>query len=358
MAEYNISNATSFVSGDTPSFIVNQKILDAASPNQDETYWYFADAPRNYGYYTSIPELKSAVDALAKWVVGKGWTVRTTKEKVELESLTGWGEDTFDNIMWNMLVVKKICGDSFAEIVREKEDIVNIIPISPERVRLVANKKGRIKRYDVWNGEKWVEKKSRDILHFSNDRIGDQIHGTSIIDAVKWVIDARNEALETNKLIEKRSRALGIAYYKTDNTGKIAYANAVIETAVKEGKMLGLPEGTVEIKDFPQKSVNDRLDWIRYLENFFYQVLGIPKILLGGSEAISEGSSKMTTLTFEQIYISEQRQLEQDLWNQLAIKIVFTKPVSIADNVQINEAKNTSQTTLQPKDTNVTGGNE
>lgn len=357
MATGNISSATTTnMSNTITDYSVDSKKLDYSG--DEEFVVSFPEAQENMGYYFNIPELKSAVDALARWVVGKGWNVENPKNKSILENLTGWGEDTIDNIFWNMLVVKKVVGDSFAEIIRSGKTIVNLKPVSPERIRIVTNKQGRIKRYEIYDGKNWKQKKTQDILHLSNDRFGDQVHGTSIVNSCKWVIKARNEALETNKIIDRRGRALGIAYYKTNNTGKITYANSQIEEAVKNGEMLGLPDDTVDIKEFPTKSTSDNLSWIQYLENFFYQALGIPKIILGGSEQVSEGSNKMTTLTFEQVYISEQRQLEQDIWNQLAIKITFTKPASIADNIQMNEAKNTSQTNLQPKDTMVTGGNE
>jgi len=56
--------------------------------------------------------------------------------------------------------------------------------------------------------------------------------------------------------------------------------------------------------------------------------------------------------------MTEQKLLEEDLWNQLGIKITFERPASMAPDMAMNEAKNTSQTSFQPKDAQVTGGNE
>ena len=76
------------------------------------------------------------------------------------------GKDTFDTIMWNHEVVKLAVGDAFMEIVRSKiplrKALINLIPISPERVKVVV-KGSRIIRYEVWDGDKWVKKKIRDI---------------------------------------------------------------------------------------------------------------------------------------------------------------------------------------------------
>ena len=95
------------------------------------------------------------------------------------------------------------------------------------------------------------------------------------------------------------------------------------------------------------------IEWIRYLENFFYQAVGVPKIILGGSQEFTEASSKVGYLTFEQVYAREQKELEADLWNQLAIKVEFIRPVSLKDNVTQDEAANTGQVGIQPNETEV-----
>jgi len=332
-----------------PDFIVNSKSLDVDNTN-GETYWYFSDAAQNIGYYSEIPEIASAVNSLATWAFGKGWVAEDDETTQELEHVSGRGNDTFQNVMWNHEVMKLVVGDAFMEIVWEDNDntksIANLLPISPERVKIVS-KNGRIKRYEVWNGGKWKTIKVENMYHSSNKRIGDQIHGTSQIDAAKWVIDARNEALITNRIIEKRGRALGIVYYKTSNTGKIQYANEQIEKAVKNGQMVGMPEGTAEIKDFPSKPLSERMDWIRYLENFFYQIFGVPR-----SIATSDGTSEVGGinghLIFEPVYGKEQVDEEANLWNQLFRKVTFNRPPSLAPKTQENAEANTGQTSIQP----------
>ena len=349
MATGDISSATTTnFTGTVPDFIVKSKSLDAASPG-DESYWYFSDATKNYGYYFQIPEIYSAANALATWTVGKGWTTEDTGIKVQLDHVTGMGKDTFDQVIWNHEVVKLIVGDAFMEIKQEDGVIINLIPISPERVRVVFNKEGRIKRYDTWNGGEWKAIKKENMLHSQNKRIGDQLHGTSQIDATKWIIDARNEALVDGRKIEHRGMALGIAYYKTSNTGKITYVNSQIEKAVKEGEMIGLPEDTVKIEGFPTKPIGDRQAWIQYLENFFYQTFGVPRSI-ATSDGTSEVGGKMGHVIFEPIYTKEQVDMEGDFWNQLAVRIKFNRPPSLGGLVQEEEAKNTGQTNIQPND--------
>lgn len=350
MAELNPSSATTTnLTNVVPDFIVKSKQLDVANPSQSgETFYYFDAAPQNFGYYCQIPEIFSAANALATWALSRGWNTDDTSLKMELEHVTGMGKDTFASIMWNHEVVKLIVGDAFAEVKRKDEKIINIIPISPERVRLVF-KDGRLVRYDTWDGKDWKEIKREDMLHSSNKRIGDQVHGTSQIDACKWIIDARNEALIDGRLIQNRGKALGIAYYKTDNVGKISFVNSEIEKAVKNGEMVGLPEGTVEIKEFPTKNIVDRQSWIQYLENFFYQTFGVPRSIVS-SDGTSEVGGKMGHVIFETIYSKESLDLEADLWNQQQIKVTFNRPPSLGGLLQQEEQKNTGQINLQPND--------
>jgi hypothetical protein len=354
MTQLNTNSATTTnLTNVVPDFIVQSKLLDNATPDEDGFYyWYFDKATQNLGYYTQIPEIFSAANALATWAVSRGYSTQDINLKIELQHVSGMGKDTFEQIMWNHEVIKLIVGDSFAEVKRKENKIINIIPISPERIR-IAYKDGRIKHYDTWNGKEWKKIAKEDMLHSSNKRIGDQVHGTSQIDACKWIIDARNEALVDGRLIQNRGKALGIAYYETDNSGKIAYANSQIEHAVKNGEMVGLPKGTVEIREFPTKNIVDRQSWIQYLENFFYQTFGVPRTI-ASSDGTSEVGGKMGHVIFEPIYTKEQIDLEGDLWNQQAIKITFNRPPSLGGLIEQEENKNTGMTSIQPNDVSAT----
>lgn len=351
MAQYNLNNATTTnFTDNVPDFIVNSIALDNANEASNETYHYFSNATKYYGYYLSIPEIFSAANAMATWAFGAGWSTEDSTLKVELEHVMGNGKDTFSKIIWNHEVVKLVVGDAFIEVKRnEQGSIMNMIPISPERVRIVFNKYGMIKAYDTWNGQSWRRIKKENMLHSVNKRLGDQVHGTSQIEASKFIIDARNEALQDERIIKHRDKALGIAYYKTNNEGKIAYANAAIEKGVKDGEMIGLPEDTTKIEPYPSRSSEDRTGWISYLENFFYQVFGVPRSI-ATSDGTSEVGGKMGNVNFEPTYAKERLDMEEDLWTQQAIKVTFEKQKSLGGLLKETEAKNTGQVNIQPND--------
>lgn len=357
MAELDISKTTTTgMTSSVSDYSVNAKALDFAG-NQEETYWDFYDATKNFGYYKTIPELKNAIDSLALWTTAQGFET-DSRNKAILEYVSGWGEDTITSIFQNMIIVKKIIGDAFAEIIKEDDTLINLKPISPERVRIVVGAGGRIKRYDIRknNGE-FVPMKPDRILHLCNDRIADEIHGISVIDVCKWVIDARNEAMtDYRKVLHRNVVPVRIIEVDTDDTAKRDALITEYEEAIKKGEVLVIPKGTVEIKD-NQIKIQDPIAWITYLENFFYQAVGVPRVI-ATSQDYTEAGSKVGFLTFEPRYTNEQTLLEQDIWSQLNIKIKFNRPPSLGGVLQQSEAKNTGQTGFQPKDAAATMGRE
>jgi hypothetical protein len=350
MAQYDLNKATTTdFTNKVPDFIVESKSLDVSNDNGEETFVYFDKAPENFGYYFNHPQAASPINSLCTWAFGKGWEAEDKTMEVILKKIDGNGKDTFDSIIWNHEAVKLMVGDAFLEIVRnDKGTLVNLIPISPERMKVVYVN-SRIKRYEVWNGKTWAKKKTTDILHSFNKRIGDQIHGTSLIQSNKTVIDTGIEAYEDERVIKHRDKALGIVYYKTDNTGKITFANTQIQNAVKNGEMVGMPEDTAKIEPYPSKSSEDRQNWLQYNENLGYQTGGVPRAI-ATSDGTSEVGGKMGHVIFEPIYGKEQIDMENELWQQAAIKIKFKRPPSLGGLVSETEQKNTGQTSIQPND--------
>lgn len=343
MAELNPNSSTTSLNTVVQNYSVGSENLDFVN-SEKETYWYFDKAKENFGYYKKIPQLNRAITALSIWTAGKGYTTDIYHKPI-LDHITGWGEDSFQQIMMNMIITKKIVGDSFCEIIRDGDLLINLKPISPERLRIVLNSKGIIKRYDVWTEEKWKPISKEKILHLCNERIADETHGQSVIELCKWTIDALHEALTDERMIKHRELALGILYADTDKTEKLNELKTRYAEAVKNGEVLVLPKLTAELRDSGVKP-QDRIAWINLLENLFYQSVGVPRVI-ATSENYTEASSKIGFLTFEPIYTNEQTLLEQDLWNQLGIKVTFNRPPSLSNFMQSSENKNTGQVSIQ-----------
>jgi len=173
------------------------------------------------------------------------------------------------------------------------------------------------------------------------------VKGTSQIQSNKFVNDSMIEAFEDERVIKHRDKALGVVYYKTSNAGKIEFANTQIQKAVANGEMVGMPEDTAKIEPYPSKSSEDRQNWLTYVEGLGYNTSGVPRSMVT-SDGTSEVGGINGHLIFEPIYGKEQLDMENDFWNQLAIKIKFTRPPSLAPKTQENAEKNTGQKSIQP----------
>lgn len=364
MTSQNISSSTTTqLNSGVPNFTITGKATDYASSGENETYWYFTDAQQNLTYYKEDAALYSGLNTLADWVCGRGFVALSGRDNAIISMIKGNGKENFESIIRNCFIVKEAQGDSFAEIVRAdnknpKSQLINLRIVSPERVRLVINPNGTLKRYDVLVNEEWKEIPLERMFHLS-ERIADEIHGTGVMKALKAGIDMFNEAKNDWRRISHRS-SIRVLFVDVYNTNKIVAIRNQYKEGIKNGEVLILPgkRGEIEFEDLKLPDVNAFLNWIQYQENFFYQSLRIPKAIMGGTVAVSEGNSKIGILSFEQVYLTKQRQLELDIWNQLFIKGEFEAQDSIMGNIQDNEAKNTSQTNMQPKDAMITGGRE
>lgn len=349
MANLNLSKATTVGLDDIDDFIMDSKALDADNDGS-ETYHYFTDATTDIGYYVNDPIVFSAANGLATWAFGLGWTSENKKTIREFDGFVGRGNDTFGDIMWNHEVMKLVVGDAFMEIVRSDDGtrIANLVPISAERVKIVSEA-GSIKRYEVWDGHDWNIIKTANMYHTSNKRIGDQIHGTSQIVAIRKSIDARQEAEADERIIKHRDKAVGICKYKTNNQGKIDTANAAIKKGIEDGDMIGVPEDTVDFEPFPAKSSEDRQNWIASRETHTYATLGVSK-----SQISADGTSEVGGINghilLEINSGAEALKEEKSIWSQMARKISFTRPPSLAPNEKEDQEKNTGTTQIQPQE--------
>ena len=336
-------------------YSVDREVIDEAQ--QKETYWNNPNWSEYLGYFKNIPEFKEAIKALARWTIGKGFVTDKNTE-VLLENITGWGEDSFQSILQNMIIVKKVNGDAFAEIIKDnKGELKNLKPLNPSNVKIIVDKKGVIERYDVKQGDGNFKKfQPIQIFHLCNDRIANEIHGTSAVEAVKWVIDARNEAMADWRRISHRS-TIRILYVDADNTSRLNTLRTQYAEAIKYGEVLILPakKGEAELADFSTPPIQPFIEWIRYLEGFFYQALGVPKAIANTAD-FTEAASKVGYMTFEPVYTEEQTLLEQDIWNQLNIKIKFNRPPSLHGVLAEDEKKNVGQIGIQPNEVQATAG--
>ena len=318
--------------------------VDAASTDgaldQDETKYQNKDWTTDYGYYKKIPEYRVAINTKATWNVGAGFEA-DEQTTLLLGTIRGNGKDSFNSILKNMIIVKTISKDSFAEIIRDAEGIlINLKPLNPENIVIVQNRQGRIKRYEQTTNSKWFEfgkKKSREytpeqIFHLSHERIADEIHGTRLVDSVKWIIDARNEAMTDMRKLMHRHVIPRFKYsLDTDDKAKIAEFKAKEDAANAAGENIYIPKGAVEMDliAVPTNATLNPITWIDKLNDYFFQAVNVPQIIQGNAKEFTDASGKITYLAYEQSVKADQLYVEEQVLIQLNLEIHLTFPASL-----------------------------
>lgn len=349
MAEHNPNvMTTTSLRTEQANYSVDSRNTESTREEGDLRVTY-PDFSKWYGYYRSVGHLKKPVDALALWTVGKGYQTNLRTD-VRLSNITGMGEDSFTSILFNLFVVKKINGDAFAEIIRDdKDNIINLKPLDPTKITTVVGSNGIIKHYLMQGRKDPIP--THKMFHVINERIADECRGCSVVEVCENTILALEEAKsDYKKLLHRNIVPVRIIEIDSDQPEHITKVKNQYQDAIKNGEVLVVPKGNVEIKETVQ-TVQDPIAWINMLEDQFYVQLGVPRVLLGGTPGGSEANSKMSHFAFQEVWQAEQKQFEDDIRLQLGIQLSFSGNASIQGQVQSSEAANTGQIGLQPKDT-------
>ena len=334
------------------NFSVPQKSTDGPT-GLKETSYINNDWPQQWGYYKTTPKLKTDIEIKCSWIVGKGW-IADEATTIILDRIKGFGKDTFNSIMQNAERVKHVGGDSFAEIITDDKDIlINLKPLDPGTVKTIVNRAGIIIRYEL------IDKASKSLVkriiskitrkkyylrlppekmfHLCRNRGADEIHGESIVPAVEPMILAIEEAMADWKIVLHRNVYPQIIWHlDTDNPAKIAEFKAKREAANKDRENIYIPKGAVEreVAGVPPNSTLNPLAWIDQQTQHFHQATGVPDVVGGGgSVSLTDASSKIKYLGFEQTIRGEQLELEEQILSQLNLVVTFPMPAMLENDM-------------------------
>lgn len=325
--------------------------------NKDENYWDNPNFTKWFGKYINVAKIKKALDGYADWVLGNGYST-DTNTKMVLEHISGNKKESFNDVMWNAIVMKKVNGDAFVHVMRDPKDletgiIINMRVLDPNRMRTVFNGKGRIKEYRYHDSAQkngaYVTYEPEEILHLMNDKVADEMHGRSVIEPIEWNVEAQEEAKRVLRKLTWRAGVVRVIEVDTSKPSELATLKAQYKTAEENGDVLLLPKDKARAVDWkPNLDYAGILAYLEYLDNEFYISIGFPRDLSGASTSATEAGMKMSYITHEPLYVKEVKELEDALWNQLGLKLTFNRQQSLMDNAQSDEAKNTNQTQMMP----------
>jgi len=320
-----------------------------------ESSWQNAYWSEDYGYYLKIPEFKRAIDTKALWTVGGGFEADEPTTLL-LMNIKGNGKDSFNSILKNMIKCKTISMDSFAEIIRDENDVlINLKPLDPSSVVIVQNEKGRIIRYEQRSKTKKDKREfePHEIFHLSHERVADEIHGTRIISSLKWLIDARNEAMvDWRRVLHRCVDPLWIFHLDTDDTTEVGAFKTKMDSARANGENMYIPKGTVE-PELISTSINATLNpiaWLEQLNDRFFQAVNVPQIIIGNAKEFTDASGKIVYLSYEQSVKDEQLYIEEQVLGQLNMEIKLTFPATLQTDLISSREKDSKLAAAQPND--------
>ena len=291
-----------------------------------------------FGYYKNIPELKIAVDTKANCVLGNGYLADEWTQII-LDRIKGTGKDTFNSILENMERTCYIAEDAYAEIIRDDDGlVVNLKPLDPSSMVVVYNNKGMIVRYEqvsktaIGTQQTTHKFKPEEIFVLSHNRMADEVHGTSVVQAVENIILMRNEAMaDWKRVLHRNIDPLWIFHLDTDDTSKISAFKTKMDAARGKGDNMYIPKGAVvpELVATAQQSGLNPLAWINQLNDYFYQAVGIPQIIVGNAKEFTDASGKIVYLAFEQRIKGRQKYVEEQVSQQLNVVINLVFPATL-----------------------------
>ncbi|MCK5021060.1 MAG: phage portal protein [Candidatus Peribacteraceae bacterium] len=339
----------------TTDYSVDPRSTDSAG-DQKEYTWQSTKWAQWLGYYTVIPELKIAIDTKANWTLGAGFEADETTLML-LGNIKGNGKDSFNSILKNMIRTYTIGGDSFAEVIRDEDGVlINLKPLDPASMVIVQSNKGRIIRYEQTTKMKTDKKKynPEKIFHLSRDRIADEIHGISVVEAVEWIIKARNEVMsDMKKLMHYHVIPRMIYELDTDDETEISEFKAKEDAANAAGENIYIPMNAVktELLSVPPNATLSPLAWIDKLNDYFFQAVNVPQIIIGNAKEFTDASGKIVYLSYEQSVKGEQLYIEEQILGQLNLWIQLTFPATLQNEMISSREKESDMQASQPSDT-------
>lgn len=340
MADLQISKTDiSNLTGRVEAVKVDPMEMDSPR-DQDETEWTNTKASQYWGYFNKVPDLKSALLLKSIWTVGKGYTAEPA-DQVILDHMTGWGFDTWDDIIFNLDVSRRIFGDAYAEkIYADNGTLLNLKPLNSASMKHIVNRKGQLIRFEQTTNVKGanpIKFKPKDIFYLANNRLGDSIHGISDIESLEDTILADVESFTDMKRLQHlQARPLIMFKVGTDDSSKLSAFIEKMDKAVNKGENVYIPddENAVNYEVIQIPVTAGVFQWRDDIRSKFYRTVQLPQIVPGGAGQSTESESKVIYLAFEQLVEKDQRFLELQIWKQLKLKIDFNAPASIQPGMQ------------------------
>jgi hypothetical protein len=156
----------------------------------------------------------------------------------------------------------------------------------------------------------------------------------------------RNEAMaDYKKLLHRNIYPVRIWHLDTDIPSKIEVFKAKVAASKGEGEDIFIPKDavTTELASLPENASVGPMGWIQALNQYFYQAVSVPQIIIGGSQELTQTAAQIAYLAFEQCIEEEQLYIEEQVLEQLNLEIQLDFPASLQNNLLSDVEKDGTQ---------------
>lgn len=295
------------------------------------------------GYYEDHSSVKSVINKVADWTVGKGVNFKKEPTRKIWERIVGSGKDTGEEVVKNQVRVRHIDGDSYAEIVGGKGTALkNLKPLNPAAVKVYYNEFGMLSHYGYAfvDGEEQRFEKD-EIFHLSLNRNADATHGTGDIKSLITFLD-KIKQLDEDMSVFFHTYVVPMILWeiKSSKPADIAKFKADHKIAKNSGTDIIIPEKAVGWEMIqPGKNGVDPLVWRQTWVEEVTKGGGVPALIMAIAAGTTEASSKMVYLAWQQVIEDEQNYLEKQIKLQLGLDVTFEFPARIEENLGEDEGK-------------------
>jgi hypothetical protein len=212
-----------------------------------------------------------------------------------------------------------------------------------EQVSKFVNK-GILNKIKNFIGKKSVVRfQPEEMFHLARNRVADQIHGVSVIAPVENIILARSESISDYKIVMHNNVFPRWKFkLKTDDPAEIAAYKIKMDTVTQTTSQNVYEPFDVSESELISVAPNATLDpkaWIDQQGKFFYEAVGTPQIIIGGSGEFTEASAKIAYLAWQQNVEEEQLFIEEQVLSQLNLVIELEFPASLENELLSDKAK-------------------
>ncbi len=322
--------------------------VDRAS-GDGTTEWQSTNWNKYLGYYKTHTPVKSVIDKVRMWSVGKGYKADEKTKKI-LDKIRGWGKETFNQVIGNQVGIKHTNGDSYAEIItppgeeiaEDGSNLLNLKPLNPGNIIHVVNPQGMLTGYKQVNSDgSATPLRLNQVFHLVMNRTADEIHGTGDIETIMTYLD-KIKQLDEDMAVMFHRFVVPLVIWKlnTDDTTEMNTFKTQSKKARNGGDDMIVPDMAVswDLLEAGKNGV-DPMNWRNKWVEEVIKGGGVPALIMAIEAGTTEASSKMVYLAFQQVIEDEQLSIEDQIKAQLGLTIKYEFPARIEENLGEDEGK-------------------